>query len=86
MCAGMDPNFASGTVWTGDNLPVLRGMNDACVDLIYPWVRPSTRTGITRLRSVARRPVPASRMSGPPTMWTSTSTASSLTGTWRPTR
>ena len=31
----MPPNFASGTVWTGDNLPVLRGMNDACVDLIY---------------------------------------------------
>ena len=29
------PNFASGTVWTGDNLPVLRGMNDACIDLIY---------------------------------------------------
>lgn len=28
-------NFASGTVWTGDNLPVLRGINDACVDLIY---------------------------------------------------
>ena len=28
-------NFASGTVWTGDNLPVMRGMNDACVDLIY---------------------------------------------------
>lgn len=31
----MKPNFASGTVWTGDNLPVLRGMNDACIDLIY---------------------------------------------------
>ena len=31
----MKPNFASGTVWTGDNLPVLRGINDACVDLIY---------------------------------------------------
>ena len=30
-----DSNFASGTVWTGDNLPVMRGMNDACVDLIY---------------------------------------------------
>ena len=28
-------NFASGTVWTGDNLAVMRGMNDACVDLIY---------------------------------------------------
>ena len=30
-----DANFASGTVWTGDNLAVMRGMNDACVDLIY---------------------------------------------------
>ena len=31
----MSANFASGTVWTGDNLPVMRGMNDACIDLIY---------------------------------------------------
>ena len=29
-----EPNFASGTVWTGDNLPVLRGMNSESVDLI----------------------------------------------------
>lgn len=29
------PNFAAGTVWTGDNLPVMRGMNSECVDLIY---------------------------------------------------
>ena len=29
------PNFASGTVWTSDNLPVMRGMNSACADLIY---------------------------------------------------
>ncbi len=29
------PNFASGTVWTGDNLNILRGMNSECVDLIY---------------------------------------------------
>jgi len=29
------PNFASGTVWTGDNLPVMRGLNSGCVDLIY---------------------------------------------------
>lgn len=28
-------NFASGAVWTGDNLPVMRGINSACVDLIY---------------------------------------------------
>ncbi|MDE0343613.1 MAG: DNA methyltransferase [Deltaproteobacteria bacterium] len=31
----MTANFASGTVWTGDNLAVMRGMNSACVDLIY---------------------------------------------------
>lgn len=30
-----DANFAAGTVWTGDNLRILRGMNDACVDLVY---------------------------------------------------
>jgi len=29
------PNFAPSTIWTGDNLPILRGMNAACVDLIY---------------------------------------------------
>ena len=31
----MTANFASGTVWTGDNLAVMRGMNSGCVDLIY---------------------------------------------------
>ena len=29
------PNFVSETVWTGDNLPIMRGINDACIDLIY---------------------------------------------------
>ena len=29
------PNFADKTVWTGDNLDILRGMNSECVDLIY---------------------------------------------------
>ena len=29
------PNFASGTVWTGDCLEVMRGMNSETVDLIY---------------------------------------------------
>lgn len=28
-------NFKSGTVWVSDNLPVLRGMNSNCIDLIY---------------------------------------------------
>ena len=29
------PNFADKTVWTGDNLDILRGMNSETVDLIY---------------------------------------------------
>ncbi len=30
-----DANFASQTIWTGDNLDIMRGMNSASVDLIY---------------------------------------------------
>ena len=30
-----EPNWANQTIWTGDNLPILRGMNSASVDLIY---------------------------------------------------
>ena len=30
-----EPNFTSRTVWTGDNLDVLRGINSGSVDLIY---------------------------------------------------
>ncbi|MXX18617.1 MAG: hypothetical protein F4X03_01855 [Dehalococcoidia bacterium] len=30
-----EPNFASQTIWTGDNLPILRGLNSETVDLIY---------------------------------------------------
>ena len=28
-------NFVDKTIWTGDNLDILRGLNAACVDLIY---------------------------------------------------
>ena len=31
----MPPNFANKTIWTGDNLDILRGLNSECVDLIY---------------------------------------------------
>ena len=31
----MTANWASQTVWTGDNLPIMRGMNSESVDLIY---------------------------------------------------
>ena len=29
------PNFADKTIWTGDNLDILRGMNSESIDLIY---------------------------------------------------
>ena len=29
------PNFADKTIWTGDNLGILRGISSDCVDLIY---------------------------------------------------
>ena len=31
----MTPNWKNHTIWTGDNLPIMRGMNSRCVDLIY---------------------------------------------------
>ena len=31
----MAANFVNRTLWTGDNLDILRGMNSECVDLIY---------------------------------------------------
>ena len=31
----MAPNWKNRTIWTGDNLPIMRGMNSECVDLIY---------------------------------------------------
>ena len=30
-----NPNFKNKTIFTGDNLHVMRGMNDGCIDLIY---------------------------------------------------
>ena len=32
---GMEPNFQPSTIWTGDNLYIMRGMNSGSVDLIY---------------------------------------------------
>ena len=36
----MPANFVDKTIWTGDNLDILRGLNSESVDLIYldpPW-------------------------------------------------
>lgn len=30
-----EPNWVNRTIWTGDNLPIMRGMNSESVDLIY---------------------------------------------------
>ena len=30
-----EPNWVDQTIWTGDNLGIMRGMNSECVDLIY---------------------------------------------------
>ena len=30
-----EPNFTDQTIWTGDNLPIMRGMNSESIDLIY---------------------------------------------------
>ena len=36
MSAGVgEPNWSNQTIWTGDNLDIMRGMNSASVDLIY---------------------------------------------------
>ena len=35
MTQASEPNWPPRTIWTGDNLPVMRGMNTGCVDLIY---------------------------------------------------
>jgi len=29
------PTWVNRTLWTGDNLPIMRGMNSESVDLIY---------------------------------------------------
>ena len=29
------PNFVNRTLWTGDNLDILRGLNSESIDLIY---------------------------------------------------
>ena len=31
----MQPNFTDKTIWTGDNLDILRGLNSESIDLIY---------------------------------------------------
>ena len=41
-------NVPSRTIFTGDNLDILRGINSDCVDLIYLDPRHSTPTAPTQ--------------------------------------
>ena len=64
-----DPNFVNRTVWTGDNLDVLRGINSECVDLIYldpPFN--SNRQTMPRPSGSEGRREPRSRIRGRETM------------------
>ena len=38
------PNFVNQTIWTGDNLPIMRGMNSESGHLVFSE-REGTRTG-----------------------------------------
>ena len=63
----MKQNWKNRTMWTGDNLPIMRGMDSECVDLIYldpPFN--SNRTYIVPLSALRRLERP-SRTPGP---WT----------------
>ena len=61
------PNFKNHTIWTGDNLPIMRGLNSESVDLIY-LDRRSTRIRTTQLPLEARPLVLRSRTPGRWTM------------------
>ena len=64
------PNFADKTVWTGDNLDILRGMNSECVDLIYLDPPFNSNQRLRGPRGKRARRVPPSRTPGPSQTWT----------------
>ena len=67
--AERSPNFADKTIWTGDNLDILRGLNSECVDLIY-LDPPFNSNQDYAARSGARRRGRPSRIPGPCPTWT----------------
>ena len=51
----MPANFVDKTIWTGDNLDILRGLNSESVDLIYldpPWFTVSSSSETQSSRHV----------------------------------
>ena len=62
-------NFADKTIWTGDNLDILRGLNSASVDLIY-LDPPFNSNRNYAARWAAPRPAQPSRTPGRCPIWT----------------
>ena len=58
------PNWKNHTIWTGDNLPILRGLNSESVDLIYLDPPFNSNSQTTPRPSVARRLARPSRTHG----------------------
>ena len=70
-------NVLNRTIFEGDNLDVMRGMNDASISLIYADPPFQLQPGTTPRRSAARRPAPPSRTHGRFRMWMRRGTATS---------
>ena len=54
----IEPNWTNRTMWTGDNLDIMRGMNSESVDLIYldpPFNSIATMPRLSAVRPQARR-------------------------------
>ena len=71
-------NWHNQTIWTGDCLDIMRGMNSASVDLIYLDPPFNSKANYAR-PSVRRRPAPGSRTLGDWTTSTSPGMARSST-------
>ena len=67
-------------MWTGDNLPVLRGLNADCIDLIYLDPAVQLEPGTTRLPSAPGRPAQRSRTRGRSPTWIRHGTGRSRNG------
>ena len=72
-------NWRNRTLWTGDNLDIMRGMNSESVDLIYLDPPFQLQPGLCS-SPAPRPPARRSRIPGPSTMWTKPGTVRLLTG------
>lgn len=65
----MTANWKNKTIWTGDNLPIMRGMNSASVDLIYLDPPFNSKANYAAPILAPKPPAPHSRTRGPSRMW-----------------